>query len=75
MSYRAVVFDLGGVVLGNLLEAPADGIHVETLVRAPEAGSQLYVRVRQEQGGTAWTSPFFFDPPAPMTSPTQPTQP
>ena len=27
-----------------------------------EAGSYLYVRVVQEGGGAAWSSPFFFDP-------------
>ncbi|MAE96237.1 MAG: hypothetical protein CL910_16415 [Deltaproteobacteria bacterium] len=54
---------LGGEVLGNLLEEPSDGIDIETVVRSPEPGSHLYVRVRQEQGGAAWTSPFFFDEP------------
>jgi hypothetical protein len=31
--------------------------------RAPEVapGSWLYVRVRQRDGGAAWSSPFFFE--------------
>lgn len=57
----AVEVVLGGSVLGNLLEGPSDGIDIETVVRAPQPGSHLYVRVRQEQGGAAWTSPFFFE--------------
>ena len=57
----AVEVVLGASVLGNLLEEPSDGIDIETVVRAPEPGSHLYVRVRQEQGGAAWTSPFFFE--------------
>ena len=33
----------------------------ESALPAQSAGSWLYVRVRQSDGGAAWSSPFFFE--------------
>ncbi|MCP5055176.1 MAG: CehA/McbA family metallohydrolase [bacterium] len=53
------------VIQGGELVAAFEGngelaLAVETLLRDPPPGSYAYVRIRQQDGGAAWSSPFFF---------------
>ncbi|MBW2396545.1 MAG: CehA/McbA family metallohydrolase [Deltaproteobacteria bacterium] len=53
------------VIQGGELVASFEGkgelaLAVETSLKDPPPGSYAYVRIRQRDGGAAWSSPFFF---------------
>lgn len=54
------------VILGGEVVASFSGngdlvLEVETTLREPPPGGYVYVRIRQQDGGAAWSSPFFFE--------------
>ncbi len=55
-----------GEVVASLLEEASEAVSLETILPgSADTTSYLYLRVRQEGGGAAWTSPFFLRPAKP----------
>ncbi|MCP3983717.1 MAG: CehA/McbA family metallohydrolase [bacterium] len=57
---EAVDLIQGGEVVASLAGEGELVLAVETQLREPPPGTHAYVRVRQQDGGAAWSSPFFF---------------
>ncbi len=56
----AVELVLDGEVLASIPGRGEMALELETTLRDPTPGGSLYVRILQEDGGAAWSSPFFF---------------
>lgn len=57
---EAIDVILAGEVVASLPGQGELALEVETTLREPPPGGYVYVRIRQQDGGAAWSSPFFF---------------